>query len=823
MTRPGPPDADEGTEGSLGPRSGEVDAREPGTVEPAADATPAARDPTPQASQPSQAAGETTHGLRGRFAGRFPRLPHPPLHSRRGWFVVIVLLVGFGAAITAVGATAVGWTETADFCGRCHTMGPELKAYAQSPHRDVACAECHVEPGVAGWIKAKLNGTRQLLLVLTGAYPAPIPAPDHADLPPTSQTCVRCHDVGGLLADGGPVKLLLDERYRHDEPNTRDTIALVVRPVGFGGESATRGVHWHIAQEVDYLSADPRAQTIDYVAVTDPSGSVKEYVASAAINLPSDVQPDIDRLKNIDRSRRVDCIDCHNRVGHGVSTPDQAVDDSMSAGRIARDLPYVKREASDRLSIEYASVEDADQAIDGLRSFYVGRVPLVASDRQGDIDRAIGDLKIDLPARRDARDEGHRYDLPEQPRPPGGPRLLPLSRRWPLPRRERRPDAENDPVCLRHLPHLPADRCERVGCPHRRAALHARRPALGVQPQERGHCPRPGRHDLRRVSHPHVLPELPRHQGGQRAARRHGLQPRRRPRTSRRAGVRLLPPAGVLRPVPRRRRAARAVPGGEPHAVDRSADRERRTMSMTGQPVSRTEWVGMHEAAAMMGVSPATLRRWSAAGDIEAFTTPGGHRRFSRGAIAGLLASDRGLPPTPDQLDRVRARLIRTLRGSSRRLAGEAPWTTAFDEDDRADIALQGRRIVDGLLAVLDERTAAVVARSSATNHAAAVCGGLAARRGVPLGALIAAGLRLDAVVVHEIAMAAQWLDLDGPSTARWLDVAACTLDHLISEAMRGHAALQDEPASPNGSSRRAGSICGAASNRGVKVGQVLR
>ena len=246
-------------------------------------------------------------------------------------------------------------------------------------------------------------------------------------------------------------------------------------------------------------------------------------------------------------------------------------------------------------------------------------------------------------------------------------------------------------------------------------------------------------------------------------------------------------------------------------------------MSMTGRPAPRTEWVGMHEAAAMMGVSPATLRRWSAAGDIDAFTTPGGHRRFSRSAIAGLLASDRGAPPTPDQLDRVRARLIRTLRGRSRRLAGEAPWMTAFDEDDRADIALQGRRIVDGLLAVLDERTAAEVARSSATNHAAAVCGELAARRGVPLSALIAAGLRLDAVVIHEIAMAARWLDLDGPSTARWLDVAACTLDHLMSEAMRGHAAFQDEPGSQNGSSRRAGSTWSAASNRGVRARQVPR
>ncbi len=77
--------------------------------------------------------------------------------------VLLVLVAGFGSALTVGGVAAVGWTETADFCGRCHTMGPELKAHEMSPHREVACAECHVEPGVAGWIKAKVNGTRQLI------------------------------------------------------------------------------------------------------------------------------------------------------------------------------------------------------------------------------------------------------------------------------------------------------------------------------------------------------------------------------------------------------------------------------------------------------------------------------------------------------------------------------------------------------------------------------------------------------------------------------------------------------------------------------------
>ena len=75
------------------------------------------------------------------------KIPHPPWRSKRGIFLLFVLFGGFGAAATMGGVAAVGFSETPGFCGMCHTMDPELKAYAMSPHRDVTCAECHVDPG----------------------------------------------------------------------------------------------------------------------------------------------------------------------------------------------------------------------------------------------------------------------------------------------------------------------------------------------------------------------------------------------------------------------------------------------------------------------------------------------------------------------------------------------------------------------------------------------------------------------------------------------------------------------------------------------------
>jgi excisionase family DNA binding protein len=60
-------------------------------------------------------------------------------------------------------------------------------------------------------------------------------------------------------------------------------------------------------------------------------------------------------------------------------------------------------------------------------------------------------------------------------------------------------------------------------------------------------------------------------------------------------------------------------------------------MSRNSQQSTPREWLSVHEACELLGVVPATLRRWSGAGRVSSFTTPGGHRRFSRTEILSLL------------------------------------------------------------------------------------------------------------------------------------------------------------------------------------------
>jgi excisionase family DNA binding protein len=45
------------------------------------------------------------------------------------------------------------------------------------------------------------------------------------------------------------------------------------------------------------------------------------------------------------------------------------------------------------------------------------------------------------------------------------------------------------------------------------------------------------------------------------------------------------------------------------------------------------------QAARYLGVSLATVRRWTDAGHIECYRTPGGQRRFSRAQLDSFIAS----------------------------------------------------------------------------------------------------------------------------------------------------------------------------------------
>jgi hypothetical protein len=83
------------------------------------------------------------------------------------------------------------------------------------------------------------------------------------------------------------------------------------------------------------------------------------------------------------------CVDCHNRAAHSFQIPEQAVDDALATGRIATDLPFVRKTGVELIKIAYPSDDEAAQKIvAGLADFYRQKYPDVAGKHTPEIQAA---------------------------------------------------------------------------------------------------------------------------------------------------------------------------------------------------------------------------------------------------------------------------------------------------------------------------------------------------------------------------------------------------------------------------------------------------
>jgi nitrate/TMAO reductase-like tetraheme cytochrome c subunit len=318
--------------------------------------------------------------------GRHLRLPR----SRAGLFALLLVLAAGGSVIAFTGVTMIQWTETADFCGRCHTMNPELEAYHLGSHRDVDCGECHVSPGIMGWVQSKLSGTRQLVSVVLNTYPTPIEPPDHQLLPSPADTCQKCHS----LNDRSFVALRAQTQFQEDEANSRDFVGLMIRPAGGDAFDVARSVHWHVLSQFTYTSPDVNSAVIDYVTATRDDGSVVEYIAQDKVSVAEDVRADIAALKATERNITLNCYDCHNRVGHDIQNPRTNLNYRLSTGVIDPSLPYIMREGMRVLWASFPDDAAADAAIDQLGTFYKLNYPQIYATKGAQIAVAQDELRV---------------------------------------------------------------------------------------------------------------------------------------------------------------------------------------------------------------------------------------------------------------------------------------------------------------------------------------------------------------------------------------------------------------------------------------------
>jgi hypothetical protein len=256
--------------------------------------------------------------------------------------------------------------ESPNFCGQtCHTpMRPQFTAWQSGPHARVACVDCHIGEGAKGFVHAKAGGLRQLVELASNTYSRPIPP--GAEMPVGSQarTCGGCHQPGRPVGD----RIRVIREYADDEANA-ETVTMLQMHVGGAPSSPSPGpaIHRHADPGllIEYVATDAGRQTIPYVKVTDASGQVREYRAPDAT----------DQMIRDGTRHTMDCIDCHNTVGHPIAqTPEQALNQAIASHPVSRGMPFVRREGVRLVNESYPSTEAAERAIDeALRGFYRSR------------------------------------------------------------------------------------------------------------------------------------------------------------------------------------------------------------------------------------------------------------------------------------------------------------------------------------------------------------------------------------------------------------------------------------------------------------------
>jgi hypothetical protein len=134
-------------------------------------------------------------------------------------FAMVAIPVGL------FGGTSVGLSVRPESCVACHEMQPYFDQWKVSSHKDVACVECHTDPGPAGAAKIATSTLRNGAEHLAASYVTPIRATVH------DESCLRCHsreDRPEVVFESS----LRVAHSRHEEQSCADCHGRLVHTIG---------------------------------------------------------------------------------------------------------------------------------------------------------------------------------------------------------------------------------------------------------------------------------------------------------------------------------------------------------------------------------------------------------------------------------------------------------------------------------------------------------------------------------------------------------------------------------------------------------------
>ena len=120
---------------------------------------------------------------------RLRRRPSGRLTALLAHLFVLGLLGLSAASVATYGA--VHYTAQSEFCSSCHIMDPYYASWENSSHSNVACIECHYEPGAVETLEGKFQALSQVAKYVTRTQGTK-PWAEVSD-----QSCMRsgCHSV----------------------------------------------------------------------------------------------------------------------------------------------------------------------------------------------------------------------------------------------------------------------------------------------------------------------------------------------------------------------------------------------------------------------------------------------------------------------------------------------------------------------------------------------------------------------------------------------------------------------------------------------------
>ncbi len=208
------------------------------------------------------------------------------------------------------------------------------------------------------------------------------------------------------------------------------------------------------------------------------------------------------------------------------------------------------------------------------------------------------------------------------------------------------------------------------------------------------------------------------------------------------------------------------------------------------------DWIPLGVASRLLGVDPATLRRWATAGRVESYRTPGGHRRFSRAVVERVRASrtPAGAPAwAAAHPEHVRAAYSRRIRGPSTPFPES--WVATLSPSTVAAYRERGRRTIQIMVAILDKPDPGGRAGReggpdiAALDAAAHVEGAETARSGLPLIPALNAVLAARQPFIAELAGHAGRRRLSAAETARLMTRGADLLNRYLIAYVEGFEA----------------------------------